>query len=390
MSPFHESATLLFTARASGPAVTVILLVLLARSGGAEQVGLYGLAAAVFALLEAGVSLGLRHLLAREFAKREDDFLLGSSALVCLTSGVVLGIGLTAVVLSFTAGPEREILLLVGPALPLSGLMVVAEGYWIGRQKVRRLVTALLTEQGFRLITGLVVLRIWPAAVSLVALIAVGRVLAFSIAMPKGRLKLSLTNVRTLRYLRKEIPLFLGLEVVFQLYWRVDVILLALLRDRVEVGFYVAAYRIFSGLLLVPQSYGQVLLPRLMNKGENVLRRATMETAAVGLLLGLGIMAAATTLIDFLYGGEFSRAGSVLMILAVGLIPASMDQPQGRALVASGRQDKDLSVVIVATIINIVLNLFLIPSHGAIGAAYATVVSLAVSLLGHMAVQESS
>jgi O-antigen/teichoic acid export membrane protein len=171
---------------------------------------------------------------------------------------------------------------------------------------------------------------------------------------------------------------------VFQLYWRVDVVLLSMLANRSDVGFYVAAYRIFSGLLLLPQSYGQVLLPRLVRSSfVSNMRRALTETAVMGVLVAGAVMILSPLGVGLLYGPSFSASASILTILAFGLVPACVDQPLGRALIARGYQKMDLAAVAAATGVNIALNLLLIPRFGANGAAFATVVALVVSVFGH-------
>jgi O-antigen/teichoic acid export membrane protein len=357
---------------------------MLARRGGAAEVGEYGIAVAVFALLEAAGSLGFRHLLAREFAGRSDARLFGTASLLCLVSGAVLAVLLAAASLFVQASSTRLVLIIIAPALPLSGILVVAEGFWIGTERVKRLIVALLSEQAFRLIGGWIVVLAWPSAVGLVGVFVMGRAVAAFIARPPGGLRLRDASSKTLTPLTRHIPTFLGLEVAFQLYWRVDVVLLSLMTDRNEVGYYVAAYRIFSGLLLLPQSYGQVLLPRLVRSGvASNTRRALWETTAMGSIAVLVVVLFSHVGIELLYGVSFSASASILCILALGLLPASIDQPLGRALVAKGQQNMDLAAIALATAANIVLNLLLIPVHGANGAAIASVIALVVSVAGH-------
>lgn len=380
----HRRTSALLLARIAGPVVSVVLIALLARQSGADEVGLYGLAVAVFALLEAAGSLGLRHLLAREFAGKTDARLFGTASLLCLTSGGFLALFLAAATLILQSPSTRVILLVIAPALPLSGLLVAAEGYWIGTERVNRLVMALLIEQVFRLIGSGVILFIWPSAASLLSVFVVGRIVAVLLARPPGGLRFREASYRIIVSLAKQIPTFLGLEVVFQLYWRVDVVLLSVLTSRSEVGFYVAAYRIFSGLLLLPQSYGQALLPRLVRSAAvSNIRRALAETTVMGILVAGAVVILSARGVEFLYGASFLPSVSILTILALGLVPACIDQPLGRALIARGYQRMDLAAVATATVVNIVLNLLLIPRFGANGAAGATVVALVVSVVGH-------
>ncbi|MBN1423367.1 oligosaccharide flippase family protein [Candidatus Fermentibacteria bacterium] len=382
--PLHRDTVTLLVARAAGPAVTVILLALLARQRGAEEVGLYGLAAAVFSLLEAASSLGFRHLLPREMARVEDRALLGSAAVACLGVGTLLALIAGAMAVCLTVGQTSRVLVLVALAIPIAALAVPEEGYWIGVQRSGRLAATLLVEQAARLLAGLALLRGNAPVEALVGLLGLGRAVAVVLAIPPQGFGFRRANRHTLRALARQVPVFLGLEAMFQLYWRVDVLLLSALASLAEVGFYVAAFRIFSTLLLVPQSYGQILLPRMMKPGgERLLRRGIADTLAMGIALGLAAGAGASVAVRFLYGAGFDRAASVLVVLAFGMVLASVDQAQGRALVARNRQGRDLAVLSVATVVNVWLNIILIPRYGAMGAAAATLLSLAVSVGGH-------
>ncbi|MCU0611331.1 MAG: polysaccharide biosynthesis C-terminal domain-containing protein [Candidatus Eisenbacteria bacterium] len=381
--PQHRDTVTLLVARASGPLVTIGLLALLARRRGAGDVGLYGLAAAVFSILEAASSLGLRHLLPRELARREDPVLLASASVACLLAGAILAV-LAAAGAILAGGPAARVILLVAAATPIAAVAVPEEGYWLGVERVRRLSAALLAEQVIRLVGGLLLLANGAGVAWLVALTGIGRLAAVALAWPPGGLPLRSVSPETLRGLARQVPVFLGLEAVFQLYWRVDVLLLSALSSLAEVGFYVAAYRVFSALLLLPQSYGQILLPGMMKEGgEKLLRRGIIDTLMIGVVLGLVAGVGALPLMRCLYGEGFQRAASVLVILSVGMVLASVDQAQGKALVARGRQRLDLSVLAVATACNVGLNLLLIPGHGAVGAAVATLASLMVSVGGH-------
>lgn len=382
-APRHRNTALLLAARASGPAVTVVLLSVLARRDGAADVGLYGLAAAVFSLLEAAASLGMRHLLPRELAQRDDPVLRGSAAVICTIAGVVLAV-LTATAALLAGGRTGTVLAMAAVATPLAAVAVVQEGYWLGRERLGRLSAALMAEQAIRLAAGLAALAIGLRVEALVALIFVGRAVAVLIARPPGGMALGSATKPMVRRLFRDVPVFVGLEAVFQLYWRVDVLLLSALASLEEVGFYVAAYRVFSALLLLPQSYGQVLLPALAReRGGRTLRTGIVETLTMGAVLAAAAAAGSRPLMRFLYGDGFTRAAWVLSILAAGMVLASVDQAQGRALVARGRQSRDLAVLAVATLCNGACNVALIPRYGAIGAAIATLLALGVSVGGH-------
>jgi len=378
-----RKATLSLTAaRGIGPLISFVLIVLLGRMRGPEEVGYFGIALAAFALMEAVTSLGMRHLLPRELAGSADKGVVTTAAAVCFGTGILLSLLIIPILITFVEGAAASVILFVLPALPIAGLMVVAEGYWLARFRVSRVINALLVEQLVRGALSIVLLSTGYGVKSLILSFVIGRCVAFSIAIPDCGWQRP--RIDMLRSLLKQVPPFVALELCFQAYWRVDVILLGILSTARETGYYVVAYRLFSGLLLLPQSYGQILLPRFsITKDAGLLRKSLRDMLFAGIVLFIFIHIVGYRIIDVLYGGGYERSGSILLILAIGFIGACVDQPQGRLLIARGRQLWDLSALSGAVVVNVILNLILIPPYGGIGAAWATVLSLFVSVTIH-------
>jgi polysaccharide transporter, PST family len=84
-------------------------------------------------------------------------------------------------------------------------------------------------------------------------------------------------------------------------------------------------------------------------------------------------------LISTLYGDSFSEAGLVLAIHIWSAVFVFLGTAQGPWNISEGLQKLSLTRGLLGGIINIVLNIILIPSYGAIGASIATLVSYAVS-----------
>ena len=79
--------------------------------------------------------------------------------------------------------------------------------------------------------------------------------------------------------------------------------------------------------------------------------------------------------IEFLYGLEFSGAGDILVIHIWITIFVFLGIPLSSYLIFEEKSNVLMYKVFIGLIINILLNLFLIPSLGAKGAAYATLIT---------------
>src|SRR6202022_4696648 len=114
-------------------------------------------------------------------------------------------------------------------------------------------------------------------------------------------------------------------------------------------------------------------------RGNDHLRAAARPALEIVLILSLpvatGAALTAGQLVPMLYGGGFAEAGTVLGILALAVPAIYFHVMAYQVLVAMNRQITWTKVLAGATVVNIALNLMLIPffqgrvQNGAIGAA---------------------
>ncbi|MEV1288073.1 oligosaccharide flippase family protein [Micromonospora sp. NPDC049679] len=78
-----------------------------------------------------------------------------------------------------------------------------------------------------------------------------------------------------------------------------------------------------------------------------------------------------------LFGGGFAAGAAVTVILAVGQLVNAATGPCGTLLNMSGRVVVNMADNLAALVLNVLLNLWLIPAYGIVGAAVAWAVSLA-------------
>jgi O-antigen/teichoic acid export membrane protein len=168
----------------------------------------------------------------------------------------------------------------------------------------------------------------------------------------------------------------------FMIYFRVDTVMLSLLKNDAEVGWYNAAYRLIEGLIVIPTILYYVLFPRLSvlheEARESVLRLSQMAckyTIAVALLIVFLGMITAEKLILLIYGMEYINSVSSWRILLAGVTFMFLWSVFVVILNSTNRPHIPLIGVGVGSATNIILNLFLIPKFGYIGTSVSTVVS---------------
>ena len=104
-------------------------------------------------------------------------------------------------------------------------------------------------------------------------------------------------------------------------------------------------------------------------------------------LIGLGVGFFAEEIITIIFKEDFVCAVLPLKILLVGtVIRGSIAQPIGGSLSGIGRPDLMLKIIAVIAIINVTLDIILIPRIGIVGAAIATTMSLSAGALINLSI----
>jgi len=164
------------------------------------------------------------------------------------------------------------------------------------------------------------------------------------------------------------------------IYFRIDQPLIAVFRDLKEAGLYAAAYKPIESLLFIPITFLSVVFPVLSvyhrERRQDMLDAVGRFYKAL-LLLGwpasVGIFVLAQPLTPLLLGNNFLASEPALKILALALGVAFVNNAFIGALNASDRQSSFSWAAGWSVVINITLNVTLIPLFGYLGASWATV-----------------
>ncbi len=167
-------------------------------------------------------------------------------------------------------------------------------------------------------------------------------------------------------------------NTVSAIYQRIDNYLLALLRGTAAAGIYGASYRFQDMIMILPVALGQLALsdvsgtdPRMrMSTG----RRVAAQSALLTLVPAIAIAVFAQPLLTFLFGSPYAVAAPIVVLLMISTVPgaaavalsllAAVTDPR-RFAIASGS----------SLVVNVVVNLVLIPPFSGVGAGVAMVIS---------------
>jgi O-antigen/teichoic acid export membrane protein len=165
-----------------------------------------------------------------------------------------------------------------------------------------------------------------------------------------------------------------------------DTLLLGLWRPPADVAVYSIATRtvLFGMMFILPIGIAfQPQIGRLYALSDHVgLARmygfATKWSTIAGCppLLFLALFAA--PIVTLLYGGSYARGAWPLALLAIGQTVNAATGPCGHVVTMIGRSDLVLKNSLAALVLNVVLNVALIPPYGMVGAGLAWGVSIIV------------
>jgi O-antigen/teichoic acid export membrane protein len=160
--------------------------------------------------------------------------------------------------------------------------------------------------------------------------------------------------------------------------------MLGILRSSTDVGLYNAAHPIAEFLSMPLSALWLIYMPvtaGLYAQGlqSEMKRNISVLTKWLSILtwpVFLILMFFPETVINFFFGTEYVSASTALRILSAGLIVNSLLGLAGSSLVAMGYTRFIMWTVVIAAVLNIVLNALLIPGYGIEGAAIASAAAI--------------
>lgn len=183
--------------------------------------------------------------------------------------------------------------------------------------------------------------------------------------------------------LRRTAPLALAL-LSATLYAHVDVWILAVVRGTAVSGHYAAADRILSGILLLPSAVASVAMGKVGPRTGSDRWRTAMGYAGGSVVIAavpaVTVAAVAHPLMRDLFGPHFAAVAPTLVLLVASALPGAAICVLS-PLTAMTTGSRYLWCVMVGLVLNVVLNLLLIPGHATVGAAVANLISESVLCL---------
>lgn len=174
-----------------------------------------------------------------------------------------------------------------------------------------------------------------------------------------------------------------SLAVLFTgIYYNLDTLMIGVMRNLQEVGWYNASYRIIFFLLMFVATFQSVFLPifsKLFANAKEELHRvmglATRLLLIATLPLAVGGLFVSRDLLDLIYSKDYLNGTFPLQVLLWAVVVNGMSSVYITALQAGGRQKDQLKATALGAATNVALNLFVIPFYSLNGASVTTLIS---------------
>lgn len=210
----------------------------------------------------------------------------------------------------------------------------------------------------------------------------------FLVIRKSGSIRLKWNVPFTYMILKQSAPYAL-LVLLMSMYYRSDSVMLErMLPDGAyHAGVYAQGFRFFEATNMVAYLFAVLLLPifsRMISKGEaidDLLRLSFKILLSGALILGVSCLFFAAPLLDLRYDGVSQQAVHSFSILMLCFVAICSTYIFGTLLTANGSMRMLNYLAAAGMVLNIVLNLILIPKYFALGSAIASLVTQLLTAL---------
>jgi len=387
-----KNTALLVFLRVVAPLLDIVLVLAVSRFLGTEGLGRYTLAYTFLFVGSAIGPLGLNTVVTRDGARDRTvlNHTLANAISIATVASLLLMLG-TMAVASFSNYDidTRTSIIVLSLAIIPSSIGILLDGACMAMQRADKIAVATAFEYVVKVGGGTALLFMGYGLNEVLFLAVIARTIACviqAVLLKKSGVTVGWGRDRaSIGMLLRLAPTFLGISIFATLYWRIDVFMLSQMRPVEDVGYYGAAYRILELAMVIPQSLCSSLYPQIAAAVQtDVKALKSLGATALRYLMAISLPAAicaallAEPGLELLYGKGFDAAATTLRVLIFTLIPYSIVRYHAYVLVGANRQQIDLGLNVVMSIVNIGLNFLLIPRYSHLGAAAATLVAISV------------
>ncbi|WP_421941644.1 flippase [Pedobacter sp.] len=380
-----------------GKILSLLVGLLVARYLGPDSFGELNFGLALVAILAAVGALGLDTFIIREIVQEPDkkNEILGTSLwLRIITNALLIPVAMGIYGLShhLSSTPGQSLTLMVG-LLALASFFKsfnVIDVYFQSQVQSKYVVQV---QNICLIISAAVKITIvslnLPLIYIVLALVFDGLILAFGLVLIYQRKGFNIfewtyNSTRARSLLKQSAPLILS-AVMVSLYMKIDVVMLKDVGSK-AVGIYSAAANLSEAWYFIPVAIITSVFPALINARKTdheryIKRLGNLYDLLIFICIPTAIIVSfsGNFIIHLLYSNRYEGAGAMLSIHIWSGVFVFLGSASSQYLLAEGYTKIAFYRTAAGALVNILLNLWLIPKYAGIGASIATLIACAVS-----------
>jgi len=383
---------------------TAALTLYLIRALGADDYGVFALAVGVGALLLIACDFGITASAGRFIAEHRGDRTAVAAVLADSFKLKLLAGAIVAALLAATATPIADAYGNPDLAWPLravalavfgQSMMLLYRGAFIAMARVALTWRLIFLESAFEISASVALVLGGGGAAGAAAGRAAGYVFGALVGVALatrilGRRALTAGVGASSR--RREIARYAGalflVNAAFTLFERIDVLLIGAIVSTTAVGVFEAPLRLSTFLSYAGQAVAFGVAPRMARHREHGSDVAAFERAIRYLILLQAALLAPTLvwsepIVDLALGSDYEQSSEVLRALAPFIFLSALGTFITLGVNYLGEARRRVPLAIITVLVNLGIDLVLIPEIGVLGAAVGTDVAFALYVLGH-------
>lgn len=389
MFPARKVAYNIIFSSAAKVASTLLALVsigLVTRYLGKEGFGDYATVLAFLSLFSAVADLGLYHISTREISRpgADEEKILGNIFSLRLVSSLIV-VALSWAVTQFLPYPQhvRQGITIIALSFFFASNYQVLNGLFQKRLSMDKVAVGELLGKIGQLLMVIIAVKLRLGFGWIVSSILFNMVVSFAIVAMWSRRYITFALRFDFAYwkvfLRESLPMGAASVITF-LYFKLDTILLSVMKSSADVGIYNAAYKVLENINFFPAMIMGLVMPIMSHtvfsdrKKFEAISNNTFKLFLILIVpLVVSVLFLAESIIWIIGGAAFAQSTEILRILVWALALIFLGHFFSTALIVSNMQKKLMYIFAIAAVCNITFNLIFIPRFSYIAAAYTSV-----------------
>lgn len=385
-----QNTSFLTIASVAQKVVSFVYFTIIARLIGVENTGSYFFALTFTTIFTVIADFGFGPILTREAAKFPDNLQKYFNA--AIWSKIVFGIFAYVLVIFFSKilGYSvflQELIYLSGVTMFFDNIQGAFFSVFRSQKNLVYESFAIVVAQIMTLAIGTTALLlkaplVWLIAAYTIPSIAIVVYGSFLVKKKFGlRFEFSVDRAMLKSMLVMALPFALA-GIIGRLYSYSDSIIMSKLLTQKDLGWWSVPYKITFAFQFIPVALSASVYPAMSSlavsqpeKIGELFTKAWKYLFVIVFPIAFGLSAVAEPVIVKLYGTNYLPSVPVLRILLISLIFSYLSIISGALLNATGNQKIQTYILAFSLVCNIILNIYLIPSHGIMGAAVSALTS---------------